>query len=142
MHLFWGIDWAEEHHDVALVDDTGALRARAKVPNDANGLRTLLALLADCGDSAEQPIPVAIERPDGLLVASLRATGRPLHPGRPRPARPAACGAAARSGAPGRAEAARGSGRAGRTCVRAGRAAPAARGGGPHQRPEGSPANS
>ncbi len=66
MHLFCGIDWAEEHHDVAVVDDTGALRARAKVRNDASGLRTLLALLADCGDSAEQPIPVAIERPDGL----------------------------------------------------------------------------
>ncbi len=78
MHLFCGIDWSEQHHDVAVVDDTGALRARAKVPNDPSGLRTLLALLADCGDSAEQPIPVAIERPDGLLVASLRVTGRPV----------------------------------------------------------------
>ncbi len=78
MSLFCGIDWSEEHHDVAVVDDTGALRGRAKVPNDPSGLCTLLALLADCGDSAEQPIPVAIERPDGLLVASLRATGRPV----------------------------------------------------------------
>ncbi len=78
MHLFCGIDWSEEHHDVAVVDDTGALRARAKVPNDAAVWGTLLALLADCGDSAEQPIPVAIERPDGLLVAGLRATGRPV----------------------------------------------------------------
>ena len=33
-------------------------------------------MLADAGDSREDPIPVAIETPRGLLVAALRATGR------------------------------------------------------------------
>lgn len=29
MDVFCGIDWAEGHHDVALVDDTGKLLANA-----------------------------------------------------------------------------------------------------------------
>jgi hypothetical protein len=33
-------------------------------------------LLAEHGDSPEDLIPVAIETPKGLLVASLRSTGR------------------------------------------------------------------
>jgi hypothetical protein len=37
-------------------------------------------MLAAAGDSAEEPIPVAIETPRGLLVAVLRATGRPIYP--------------------------------------------------------------
>jgi len=35
-----------------------------------------LQLLADAGDSAKDPIPVAIETSRGLLAACLRATGR------------------------------------------------------------------
>jgi hypothetical protein len=34
---------------------------------------------AAAGDSIEDPVPVAIETPRGLLVASLRATGRPVY---------------------------------------------------------------
>ena len=37
-------------------------------------------MLADAGDNTEDPIPVAIETPRGLLVAVLRATGRPVYP--------------------------------------------------------------
>jgi hypothetical protein len=39
----------------------------------------LLKLLAEHGDTAESPIPVAIETSRGLLVACLRATGRPVY---------------------------------------------------------------
>jgi hypothetical protein len=39
----------------------------------------LVELLAEAGDCAEHPVPVAIETPRGLLVASLRATGRPVY---------------------------------------------------------------
>jgi len=38
----------------------------------------LSELLADSGDGPENPIPVAIETPRGLLVAALRGTGRPV----------------------------------------------------------------
>ncbi len=61
MEQFCGIDWAEDHHDIALVDREGQLLARRRISDDADGLAALLGLLADHGDSAEDPIPVAIE---------------------------------------------------------------------------------
>ena len=76
MRVFCGIDWAEDHHDVALVDAEGKLVAKRRINDDAAGFATLLHLLAAAGDSGEQPIPVAIETSRGLLVACLRATGR------------------------------------------------------------------
>lgn len=71
-----GIDWAENHHDVALVDGSGELRSRERITDDAAGFGRLLGLLAQHGDTADAPIPVAIETSRGLLVAALRATGR------------------------------------------------------------------
>ena len=61
LRVFCGIDWAEAHHDVALVDDEGTLIAKRRISDDAAGFAALLTLLADAGDSAEDPIPVAIE---------------------------------------------------------------------------------
>jgi transposase len=80
MEVFCGIDWAEDHHDIALVDAAGQLRARRRISDDAAGLAALLELLATHGDSAEDPVPVAIETPRGLLTACLRATGRKVYP--------------------------------------------------------------
>ena len=80
MDVYCGIDWAKDHHDIALVDRDGNLLARRRVSDDAAGLAGLLALLAGHGDSAHDLIPVAIETPRGLLVACLRATGRQVYP--------------------------------------------------------------
>lgn len=82
--VFCGIDWAEDHHDIALVDRNGRLLARQRIGDDAPGLTTLLALLGQHGDNAEEPIPVAIETPRGLLTACLRATGRKIYPINPK----------------------------------------------------------
>jgi transposase len=38
----------------------------------------MIGMLAEAGDSAQDPIPIAIETPRGLLVATLRASGRPV----------------------------------------------------------------
>jgi hypothetical protein len=80
LHLYCGIDWATEHHDVAVVDSEGRVVARRRVDNDAGGFAELLTLLADAGDTADSPIPVAIETDHGLWVAALRATGRAIYP--------------------------------------------------------------
>jgi hypothetical protein len=80
MDVFCGIDWAEDHHDIALTDRDGQLLARRRISDDAAGFTALLALLAGHGDSAADPVPVAIETPRGLLVACLRATGRSVYP--------------------------------------------------------------
>ena len=80
MDVYCGIDWAEDHHDIALADRDGKLLARRRIGDDAAGLAQLLELLAGHGDSAGDLIPVAIETPRGLLVACLRATGRKIYP--------------------------------------------------------------
>ncbi|MFG2260141.1 IS110 family RNA-guided transposase [Streptomyces mirabilis] len=78
MRVFCGIDWASDHHDVALIDHDGALVARTRIGDDATGLQQLLVLLTEHGDTENSPIPVAIETSRGLLVACLRATRRPV----------------------------------------------------------------
>ena len=66
MDVFCGIDWAEDHHDIALAGRDGQLLARRRISDDAAGVAQLLGLLAEHGDGAEDPVPVAIETPRGL----------------------------------------------------------------------------
>jgi transposase len=74
--IYCGIDWAERTHDIAIVNDTGELLAKRRITDDAAGYKTLLDLLAEYGDTEENPIPVAIETSRGLLVAVLRTGQR------------------------------------------------------------------
>jgi len=80
MAVFCGIDWAEGHHDIALIDGDGKLIAKRRIQETLDGFAELTAMLAEAGDSDEAPIPVAIETPRGLLVAAMRVTGRPIYP--------------------------------------------------------------
>lgn len=67
MKLFCGIDWAESHHDVAVVDGEGLLVAKLRIDDSAEGFGKLIGLLAESGDTPDEPIPVAIETSRGLL---------------------------------------------------------------------------
>jgi transposase len=78
MQLWCGIDWAEQHHDVAIVDQAGTVRARVRIGDDAAGFTRLLELLAVHSRGCDRPIPVALETAKGLLVANLRAAGVPV----------------------------------------------------------------
>ncbi|MDH2429679.1 IS110 family transposase [Sphaerisporangium sp. TRM90804] len=78
MGVFCGIDWAEHHHDVALVDDSGKVIAQRRITESVQGYQQLLDMLAQAGDDPQNMIPVAIETTHGLLVACLRAAGRPV----------------------------------------------------------------
>jgi transposase len=80
--IFCGIDWAERHHDVAVVDQTGRLLGRRRISDDLAGFSDLTALLVEhAGEQGEQVtgVPVAIETDRGLLVAALRAVGHPVY---------------------------------------------------------------
>ncbi|WP_433304583.1 IS110 family transposase [Actinoplanes sp. CA-030573] len=77
--VFCGIDWAERHHNVAVVDEQGTLLAKRRIGDDLAGFIELVQMLVDAGDSATDPIPVAIETPRGLLVAALRSSGRRVY---------------------------------------------------------------
>ena len=72
--LFVGIDWAERHHDVCLLDPDGQVLARARIADGVQGLARLHALLAS---HAEKPasVLVGIETDRGLLVGALVAAG-------------------------------------------------------------------
>lgn len=74
MAVWCGIDWAERHHDVALVDETGRLLARRRIDSGPVGFAELLELLAE-HRVPEEPVTVAIETARGLLPAALVAAG-------------------------------------------------------------------
>lgn len=73
-----GIDWASEHHDLCVLDDAGGIVRATRVAHDRVGLDQLVEALAGYGDPAA--LPVAIERPDGLLVDRLLEAGHPVVP--------------------------------------------------------------
>jgi transposase len=87
MQVTCGIDWAQDHHDIALVAADGAVIAQRRIGNDAAGFAELLAMLAehDSPDGHDEDqgggelVPVAIETARGLLVACLQATGRDVY---------------------------------------------------------------
>jgi len=74
-----GLDWGGAAHAVCVVDAaTGGVAARFEVAHAAAGLSELERRLARFGAPAD--LPVAIERPSGLLVETLTAAGHPLVP--------------------------------------------------------------
>jgi len=45
--LLVGDDWAEEHHDVELQDETGRVLGRAKLPEGVAGIARLHAMIGE-----------------------------------------------------------------------------------------------
>lgn len=78
MRLFAGLDWGGSGHAVCVVGEDGTVAAHFEVSHDGEGLRSLRVQLAKLAPSSE--IPIAIERPTGLLVDSLVAAGHPVVP--------------------------------------------------------------
>ena len=69
MSFFAGLDWGSTGHAVCVLDAKGACVARLDIRHDAAGLADLLARLKRLAPSTE--LPVAIERPSGLIVETL-----------------------------------------------------------------------
>jgi transposase len=79
--LFAGLDWGSAGHAVCVVDDRGTVILRHDVRHDAAGLADLVAVLKRLGPP--EALPVAIERPSGLVVETLVAAGHPVVPVHP-----------------------------------------------------------
>jgi len=79
MNRFAGLDWASRTHAVCVIDDGGAVFDRFEVAHDAAGLRELLARLHRCA-ALPAHLPIAIERPSGLIVDTLLEAGYPVVP--------------------------------------------------------------
>ena len=78
MRLLVGDDWAEDHHDVELMDSSGRRLARARLPEGVAGMARLHAMVAgQLGDADpdEVQVLVGIETDRGPWVAALAAAG-------------------------------------------------------------------
>jgi len=82
--LFVGDDWAEDHHDVELVDEAGQVLARRRLPEGLEGVTRLHALIARHvpeqyadlePEAAAAMVKVGIETDRGSWVAALVAAG-------------------------------------------------------------------
>jgi hypothetical protein len=84
-----GDDWAEDHHDVEVVDETGRRLARARLDEGMAGMTRLHELLAEhldqdtvdpqTGTLAEGTVIVGIETDRGAWVSALVAAGYQLY---------------------------------------------------------------
>ena len=77
MRLFVGDDWAEDHHDVEVMDAAGRVLARGRLPEGAAGMARLHAMIGErLGDDPEgAEVAVGIETDRGPWVAALVAAG-------------------------------------------------------------------
>lgn len=73
-----GIDWASDKHDVCVLTPQGSVQERFVVSHTAEGITQLTRRLTAFGDPAS--LPIAIERPSGLLVDTLVEAGFPVVP--------------------------------------------------------------
>lgn len=78
-----GIDWAEVHHDVALMNTDGIVIARARISTGADGFIELLNLIA-AHEGTPADTPIAIETDKNLLVVALADAGFTVYPINPR----------------------------------------------------------
>jgi transposase len=81
MSLFGGLDWAKDRHAICVIDHEGRVRTRLEAAHTAEGLEHLLRQLRRLAPANE--LPIAIERPSGVLVDTLMVAGHPvfaIHP--------------------------------------------------------------
>jgi len=73
--IFVGVDWAEAHHDVCVLDEAGVVLARKRIPDSLLGVSELHALVADhlSDDDDANDVIVGIEKDRGLIVTALVA---------------------------------------------------------------------
>jgi transposase len=72
--VFVGIDWAEKHHDVCIVDQEGAILAKGRVAEGVEGIARLHEMVAEHADEPQEAV-VGLETDRGLLVGALVAAG-------------------------------------------------------------------
>jgi transposase len=85
MRLFVGDDWAEDHHDIEVMDGAGRVLAKKRLPEGVTGIAGLHELIGrylgeDAGDAE---VLIGIETDRGPWVAALVAAGYTVYPVNP-----------------------------------------------------------
>ena len=73
--LYVGDDWAEDHHDVELMDSAGRRLAKARLPEGVAGIARLHAMIGEYLDEDDAEVRVGTETDRGGWVAALVAAG-------------------------------------------------------------------
>lgn len=84
-----GLDWGGTVHAICVIDGAGQVVARIEARHDAAGLADMMTRLRRIAPAAE--LPIAIERPSGLIVDALIEAGHPviaIHPNVVKACRP------------------------------------------------------
>ena len=85
MRLYVGNDWAEDHHDVEVMNEAGKVLVKKRLPEGAAGMSQLHDLIGrhvpdDAGDAE---VVIGIETDRGPWVAALIAAGYTVYPANP-----------------------------------------------------------
>jgi hypothetical protein len=72
--IFVGHDWAEDHHDVVVLDEVGERLASARLVEGVDGVARFHGLVAESVDEAEEVV-IGTETNRGLFVGALVAAG-------------------------------------------------------------------
>jgi transposase len=72
--IFVGDDWAEDHHDVFVMDEGGKRLGSRRLPEGLTGVRQLHELIAEHAEDPDRVV-VGIETDRGLWVGALTAAG-------------------------------------------------------------------
>lgn len=76
--IYVGTDWAEDHHDICIIDEHGQGLAAFRIRDGLEGISRLHARLADHADEPDEVV-VGLETDRGLLVDALVAAGYQLY---------------------------------------------------------------
>jgi transposase len=85
VRLYVGDDWAEDHHDVEVMNEAGKVLVKKRLPEGAAGMSQLHGLIGrhvpeDAGDAE---VVIGIETDRGPWVAALIAAGYTVYPANP-----------------------------------------------------------
>jgi transposase len=80
-----GIDWADQHHDVVVLDEQAKIVKSIRVQHNAQGLERLDAFLQQIsGPANKEQMACIVETNQGLLISTLLEKGWPVYPVNPR----------------------------------------------------------
>jgi transposase len=80
-----GIDWANDHHDALVIDETGRQVGTLRVDHSPQGMSKLNTFLEQIiGQESKEQMACIIETTHGLLIAHLLEAGWAVYPVNPR----------------------------------------------------------
>lgn len=80
-----GLDWADEHHDIVIIDEAAHQVASKRVAHTKEGLEELISLLKSiAGSSFREQLACIVETNRGLLITALLEAGFSVYPVNPK----------------------------------------------------------